>query len=202
MDIALPLILSLNGITAPLLFTSTTQPVPRVIFSLNVTIIVCPGAVVNKYLLLTGFVLITVGLVVSLATAFDEVVNAFVVLITAFVVFATAFVVFAAAFVVVAVLPAVVTAVFVDVGVVLVVTAFGAAVTAAVFVVETKFVLDLLLFALTEFIGFVTVGDKSLLTLEFTLLVPLTVAADEALTFKIRAKANSKITEHIAFRLI
>jgi hypothetical protein len=57
-------------------------------------------------------------------------------------------------------------------------------------------------FALTEFTGFVTVGDKSLLTLEFILLVPLTVAADEALTFKIRAKANSKITEHIAFRLI
>jgi hypothetical protein len=69
-------------------------------------------------------------------------------------------------------------------------------------VVETKFVLDLLVFALTEFVGFVTVGDKSLLTLEFILLVPLTVAADEALTFKIRAKVNSKITEHIAFRLI
>jgi hypothetical protein len=57
-------------------------------------------------------------------------------------------------------------------------------------------------FALTEFIGFVTVGDKSLLTLEFRLLVPLTAAADETLTFKIRAKANSKITEQIAFRLI
>ena len=70
-------------------------------------------------------------------------------------------------------------------------------------VVETfKFELDLLVFALIEFIGFVTVCDKSPLTLEFTLLVPLTAAADEALTFKIRAKLNSKITEHIAFRLI
>jgi hypothetical protein len=88
------------------------------------------------------------------------------------------------------------------------VAACGAVVTADVFVVtgllvvEIKFVLVLLVFALTEFIGFVTVGDKSLLTLEFTLLVPLTAAADEALTFKIRAKANSKITEHTAFRLI
>jgi hypothetical protein len=161
MDIALPLILSLNGITVPLLFTSTIQPVPRVTFSLNVTIIVCPGAVVNEYLLFAGFVLITLGFVVSLATAFDEVVNAFVVLTTDFEAVVTGFV-----------------------------------------VGETKFVLDLLVFALIEFIGFVTVGDKSLLTLEFILLVPFTVAADEALTFKIRAKANSKITENIAFRLI
>jgi hypothetical protein len=182
MDIALPLILSLNGITVPLLFTSTIQPVPRVTFSLNVTIIVCPGAVVNEYLLFAGFVLITLGFVVSLATAFDEVVNAFLEFATAFVVFAT-------------VLVAVVTAaVFVG-------TAFET-VTTGLIVVETKFVLDLLVFALTEFTGFVTVGDKSLLTLEFILLVSLTVAADEALTFKIRAKANSKITEHIAFRLI
>lgn len=209
MNNALPLILSLNGIIAPLLFTSSTQPVPRVTLSLNVTIIVCPGAVVNEYLLFAGFVLITTGFVVSLATAFDEVVNAVVVLTTALVVFATAFVVFAI------VLVAVVTAVVVDFGVVLVVNASGAAVTVAVFVVsafeavttgfvvvETKFVLDLLVFALIEFVGFVTVGDKSLLTLEFRLLVPLTGAADEALKFKIRAKANSKINEHIAFRLI
>ena len=34
------------------------------------------------------------------------------------------------------------------------------------------------------------------------LLVLLTVAADDAFTFKISAKANSKKIEHIVFRLI
>jgi hypothetical protein len=161
MNIALPLILSLNGITFPLLFTSCTQPFPRVTLSLNVTIIVCPGVVVNEYLLFAGFVLITLGFVLSLETALVEVVNVLVVFITVLLDVVTAFV-----------------------------------------VVETKFVLDLLLFALIEFIEFATVGDKSLLTLEFILLVPLTAAAEETLIFKIRAKVNSKITEHIAFRLI
>jgi hypothetical protein len=90
-------------------------------------------------------------------------------------------------------------AVFVDTAV-FVVTAFEVGVTGSI--VLTKFALGSLCIELIEFIGFVTVGDKSLLTLEFRLLVPLTAAADEALTFKIRAKANSKITEQIAFRLI
>jgi len=36
----------------------------------------------------------------------------------------------------------------------------------------------------------------------FKLLVSFVVAADDACTFKISAKANSNITEHIDFRLI
>jgi hypothetical protein len=148
----LPLILILVGITVPLLFKSSIQPLLSAIFSLNVSVIVLFSGVVYNLLLLTGSVVITVGFVAACGVVVVVVADVFVV--------------------------------------------------TGLLVVEIKFVLVLLVFALTEFIGFVTVGDKSLLTLEFILLVPLTAAADEALTFKIRAKANSKITEHIAFRLI
>lgn len=64
-----------------------------------------------------------------------------------------------------------------------------------------KLVLASLAYALTVFV-FVILDDESEFTLELTLLVSLIVVADVALTFKISAKANSKKTEHIVFRLI
>ena len=64
-----------------------------------------------------------------------------------------------------------------------------------------KFVLASLVYALTVFV-FVILDEESEFTLELILFVSLIVVADVAFTFKISAKANSKKTEHIDFRLI
>ena len=78
-------------------------------------------------------------------------------------------------------------------------------VTTGFAVVETcVFVLALALLAgaLIVLVLLVIFDDKPVFKSVLTLLVSFVVAADVAFTFKISAKANSKKTEHIDFRLI